>query len=148
MPTTLDDKVMNGFLIGLGFNNVKSSQEIPTSELHLDLLSDGASSSGDYHTIRDFYEANKKKVSLLRDRTCSGNNVYVDSFTFSKKGAEAGLTFFMNEKKLEYTAHSDQAELEKSIQRTLSKMPKNQKIQLYLHQVYLQLLDYTPPNPH
>ena len=144
MPTALDDKVMNGFLISLGFHKPNYSEEISTPDKHFDLLPDQVMVRRAHKTQRDAYQ-NKRRVGLVRERTHEAGEVYVETLRFSKRSVEAGLTFATDGIRPYASPHSNMPELETSIREALERLPSQVKIQQKLGIIYGQLLDYKPP---
>ena len=143
MGVTLDDKVMKGFLISLGFNAPHSSVDENIPETF-------ATASGDpiiiARLITDAYGPNKKKISMKRTRIYEGSNVLEETISFAKKNVEAGLTYhpFKNFERQETQIHCNTPELEAQIERGLKNLPANVKVQEQLQIIYDKLLGYVP----
>ena len=147
MSITLDDQVMRGYLISLGFSEIQSSENIPTPDTHVELLPDSCFELGDYKTLKEVYPPNKKKIVLERQMTHSGK-VLVETLIFSKKGITIGLTYGMDDTlsriKPKVITNCNQEDLEELANSGLSKLPPNAKIQQQLSAIYQRLLEYAP----
>ncbi|MEK6942641.1 MAG: hypothetical protein AABX00_01100 [Nanoarchaeota archaeon] len=154
MRVTLDDKVMKGFLIGLGFVKPKH----PTDESIPDKLMDDDCVPIDGRKNVEPYDPNKRKVSMRRERiyhysqgfregdTEAKPYVLEETVIFEKKGVEAGLTHHpeRNFERQGTQIHCNAPDLEAQLERELSRLPSTVKVQEKLRVIYNHLLGYVP----
>jgi len=171
----LEDKIVRGFLISLGFTEGKTSTASIDGALdaHAKLLSERFYYIGNhiihkedtstpedfklcYCTLTDVYEPNKRKISLVRERTYDPDDIKEDAkktpiailetLRFIKKGIAASLTYSPVSMRVEPVVDSSNDDLGLAIDNAISRLPRDVTIQQKLSLVYQQLLAYIPPD--